>query len=65
MAANFSIEDEEKYLQICDIGDRIAMLCELCGIRTTMIQANIRTLCVVDFRLALDDAENSVQPFIK
>ena len=28
--------------------------------RTTMIQAKIKTLCGVDFRLALDDAENDM-----
>ena len=59
MAANFGTEDGEKYLQSCEIGDRIAMLWKLYGMRTTMIQTNIKTFCdVLDFRLALDDAEN-------
>ena len=35
MAASFGIDDGEKYLQSWDIGDRTAILCEYCGMRTT------------------------------
>ena len=69
MAASFGIEDGEKCLQSWDIGDRTAILCEYCGMRTTMSPGINKTtdfmvqkievrLVWGDFRIALDDAEN-------